>query len=182
MYTRIQDAINASNNSDTIIVAAGIYNENVIVNKSINLTGAGANVTIINASDPNSHVIFVSAQNGVNISDFTATGGTGGQHTSRSAGIYLSRTNNTSLSNNIVSNNFYGIYLFSAISHLWKQLYELWVIIDYIVSRYCFLINSSSELHITNYYAVYFAYYFAMMVIRGRGILKYIVYENELHI
>ncbi|VVB86396.1 Cell surface glycoprotein [uncultured archaeon] len=116
MYTRIQDAINASNNSDTIIVAAGIYNENVIVNKSVNLTGSGANVTIINASDPNSHVIYVSAQDGVNIRDFTATGGTGGTHTSRSAGIYLSRTNNTNISKNIISNNYYGIYLFSAIN------------------------------------------------------------------
>ena len=114
MYTRIQDAINASNNNDTIIVAAGIYNENVIVNKSVNLTGAGANVTIINASDPNSHVIYVSAKDGVNISDFTATGGTGGTHTSRSAGIYISRTNDTNISNNIISNNYYGIYLFIA--------------------------------------------------------------------
>ena len=38
MYTSIQDAIHASNNSDTILVASGIYNENVIVNKSVNLT------------------------------------------------------------------------------------------------------------------------------------------------
>lgn len=116
MYTNIQDAISASNNSDTIIVAAGIYNENVIVNKSVTLTGAGANVTIINASDPNSHVIYVSQQNGVNISNFTVTGGTGGGHTSRSAGIYLSLTTNTTLSNNNVSKNYYGIYLFSAIN------------------------------------------------------------------
>ena len=116
MYTSIQDAIYASNNSDTILVASGIYNENVIVNKSVNLTGAGANVTIIHASDPDSNVIYVSQQDGVNISNFTITGGTGGRHPIRSAGIYLSMTNNTNVSNNIVSNNFYGIYLFSAIN------------------------------------------------------------------
>jgi len=116
MYTNIQDAINASNNSDTILVAAGIYNENLIVRKSIILTGAGANVTIINAFDPNSNVIYISQQNGVKISDFTVTGGTGGGHASRSAGIYISMSNNTNISNNIVSNNFYGIYLFSAIN------------------------------------------------------------------
>lgn len=116
MFTKIQDAINASNNSDTISVAPGMYNENVFVNKSINLTGAGANVTIINASDPDGSVIYVSQQNRANINGFTVTGGTGGGHTSRSAGIYLSMTNNTNLSNNNISNNYYGIYLFSSIN------------------------------------------------------------------
>ena len=114
MYTSIQDAIYASNNGDTILVAAGIYNENVFVNKSVNLTGAGANVTIINAYDMDSNVIYISQQDGVNICNFTVTGGTGGMHPMRSAGIFLSMTNNTNLSNNIVSTNFYGIYLFSA--------------------------------------------------------------------
>lgn len=115
-YTSIQTAINAASNGDTILVAAGIYNENVIVNKSVNLTGAGADVTIVKASGPDSNVFFVSTQNGVNISGFTVTGGTGGIHPLYSAGIILSRTNNTNVSNNNVSNNFYGIYLFSAIN------------------------------------------------------------------
>ncbi|WP_462272549.1 hypothetical protein [Methanohalophilus sp.] len=34
-YTTIQDAINAANDTDTIIVYPGTYNENVDVNKSV---------------------------------------------------------------------------------------------------------------------------------------------------
>ena len=40
-YTRIQDAINASNDGDTIVVYNGTYYESVLVNKSLHLTGIG---------------------------------------------------------------------------------------------------------------------------------------------
>jgi len=106
-YTRIQDAINNSNNGDTITVAAGTYYENVVVNKSVSMVGAGANVTIVNANNSSKHVFNVTA-NYVNISGFTATGATGYNEI---AGIYLSGVNYVNVSNNIASNNSYGIYL-----------------------------------------------------------------------
>jgi parallel beta-helix repeat protein len=46
-YTKIQDAIDASYNEDTIIVQAGIYEETLIINTSINLIGEDLNNTII---------------------------------------------------------------------------------------------------------------------------------------
>ncbi|MFQ6119416.1 MAG: S-layer protein, partial [Methanosarcinales archaeon] len=36
-YTTIQEAVNAANSGDIIIVAKGIYYENIVINKSISL-------------------------------------------------------------------------------------------------------------------------------------------------
>jgi parallel beta-helix repeat protein len=107
MYTRIQDAVNAASNGDTIVVAAGIYNENVVVNKPVSLIGAGAMVTIVNASNPNDHVFNITVNN-VNISGFTVRGATG----SNKAGINLVGANYANISNNIANSNYYGIYLY----------------------------------------------------------------------
>jgi parallel beta-helix repeat protein len=46
-YTKIQDAINASSDGDTVFVYSGIYPESVNVNKAINLVGENKNTTII---------------------------------------------------------------------------------------------------------------------------------------
>jgi nitrous oxidase accessory protein len=47
-FTRIQDAINASNNGDTIYVYRGSYNELLTVDKSLTLIGERKDMTIIN--------------------------------------------------------------------------------------------------------------------------------------
>ncbi|VVB91260.1 Cell surface glycoprotein [uncultured archaeon] len=102
-YTRIQDAVNAASDEDTIAVAAGIYDENVVVNKSIILAGAGAGVTIVRAFDSNNNVFRVTVDN-VNISGFTVTGAT-------YSGILLEGAKHSNISNNIVLNSMRGIDL-----------------------------------------------------------------------
>ncbi|QLQ06868.1 MAG: hypothetical protein HZY76_13030 [Anaerolineae bacterium] len=54
-HTTIQAAINAAANGDTISVSAGTYTENIVVNKSVELSGAGAGSTTIQpaVSQPN---------------------------------------------------------------------------------------------------------------------------------
>ncbi len=46
-YTTITAAITAAGNGDTIAVAAGTYAENITINKSLVLQGAGATTTTI---------------------------------------------------------------------------------------------------------------------------------------
>jgi parallel beta-helix repeat protein len=110
-YTKIQDAVNAADNGDTITVASGTYYENVFVNKSVNIVGAGEEVTTIQAYDPGDHVFYVTSD-GVNISGFTVTGATSGSHPVFSAGIFLSSANYTRIFDNNITNNLYGTYIF----------------------------------------------------------------------
>ena len=49
-YTYIQLAINDASNGDTVFVYNGMYYENVIVDKSINLIGEDRNTTVIDGN------------------------------------------------------------------------------------------------------------------------------------
>jgi len=73
----IQDAIDAATSGDTINVAAGTYNENVNIRKSVHLIGAGSGSTIIAPVSGNSISIRDSDFgniNGVHIEGFTLEG------------------------------------------------------------------------------------------------------------
>ncbi|HYN44497.1 MAG TPA: NosD domain-containing protein [Candidatus Limnocylindrales bacterium] len=105
-YLKIQDAINASSDGDTIIVAPGTYIENVNVNKKVTLIGAGDDVTIVNASDPSQHVFSITINN-VTVHGFTLKGAAGSQK----AGIYLNQVNYCTISKNNIWQNAIGIYL-----------------------------------------------------------------------
>lgn len=68
-YSTIQEAINAANPEDAILIASGTYAENVIVNKTVSLMGEDKETTIINGMT-RGPVIKVTADN-VSISGFT---------------------------------------------------------------------------------------------------------------
>jgi len=70
-YSIIQEAIDAADPGDTVRVHAGIYFENLLVNKSINLEGNGSEVTIIDGGRK-WDVVFISADH-VNLSGIAAT-------------------------------------------------------------------------------------------------------------
>ena len=107
-FSMISDAVMDANDSDTIIVCPGTYNENVDVDVSVEIRSYSQNTsdTIVKANNSDDHVFNVTADS-VYISGFTVTGATG----IFKAGIYLYNSNNSRIENVNASNNRYGIHL-----------------------------------------------------------------------
>jgi parallel beta-helix repeat protein len=104
-FIRIQDAINASSDGDTVYVYSGTYIENIVVNRSINLTGEGRESTMIDAN-VTGYAIYVDA-NHTNISGFTIRNSTADGY----GGIMVHNVTNCSVYNSTVTANQIGIRL-----------------------------------------------------------------------
>lgn len=63
-YQTIQKGVDAAVNGDMVCIGKGIYNEDININKSIQLSGQGAHKTIINGQDPNAQgTVTITADN-----------------------------------------------------------------------------------------------------------------------
>ncbi|MEM3731317.1 MAG: NosD domain-containing protein [Candidatus Bathyarchaeia archaeon] len=107
-YHSIQEAINAAEPGDTVIVQPLTYEECIVVDKPIILVGADPATTVIDGKGL-SHVITVLSDNAV-IKGFTI------RNSRRTfyAGIYLHQVNNISILNNIITNCSIGVKLHSS--------------------------------------------------------------------
>ena len=135
-FDNIQNGINAASENDTVLVYGGVYNETVLVNKTINLTGMDKLTTIIDGGE-NDDVVYVSAD-WVNLSGFTIKNGApsgnyGGDgihlHSNCSNifdnifisnskhGIFMAPCDNNIVSGNIISNSQTGIYVSDSGGH-----------------------------------------------------------------
>mgnify|MGYP001096186171 CR=1 FL=1 len=95
-YTTITDAIAGSNNGDTIIVHQGVYEENnIVIDKTIELLGENSSSTIIQGDE--TKTILIIQANEVIVNGFTITkgGDWGGEN------IALN-SNNVTISGNII--------------------------------------------------------------------------------
>jgi len=100
-YTNIQDAIDDANSGDIIYVYCGTYYENIIIDKMVILKGEFRDNTVIDGADTG-NVIKITADD-VYISDFTIQNG--------GIGVYILYSNNHSIINNAIIDNWEGIGL-----------------------------------------------------------------------
>jgi parallel beta-helix repeat protein len=104
-YPTIQAAINHANAGDTVFVRAGVYHENVVVNRSITLQGENRNTTMIQATKKASDIgaVTVTSEN-VTFSEFTVSGGGEG---------VLVQNSGCNISHNYVSTGYHfeGVFL-----------------------------------------------------------------------
>lgn len=102
-YVTIQEAVNAASAGDVIFIGSGTYNENVTVNKSVSIKGAGSPRTTVQS--PNGNTVFTVVASNVCISGFTITGASNVWQ----SGIQISGADNVSISKNIIELNGNGI-------------------------------------------------------------------------
>ena len=123
-FSSIQDAFDASESFDTIRVYAGVYYENIELNRSITLIGNGSEVTTIDGGGEEDVIKNLDGGQ-VNISGFMITNGDDGVHVTRGSvhllkndiqnnkgyGIYFWRNGSAFIENNRISNNENGIWI-----------------------------------------------------------------------
>jgi nitrous oxidase accessory protein len=108
-YTRIQDAIDNASDGDTVYVYPGLYVELLVINRSIDLLGVDKNSTIIDGNDTHLGSAITINKDNVSVTNFTI-------QNSNSDGIKIYTSDNT-ISDNIITRNGAGIYLFSHIKN-----------------------------------------------------------------
>ena len=108
-YQKIQEAINAANQGDTIFVKAGTYNEDyVALNKSISLVGDNQKSLIIYHSS----LGFVVTANEIHLTGFTITSSEAAQ----GHAVDIANSSGCIIENNLIENNLVGISLYASSS------------------------------------------------------------------
>ncbi len=105
-FKTVQQAVDNAKPLDTVIVKAGRYAENVVINKPITLMAFDAAASpVISAADRDSPVIKITETSGVHVSGITVTG------SASNAGVLLANAHNSTLRNITATKNLSGIVL-----------------------------------------------------------------------
>lgn len=110
-YRFIQEAIDNANDGNTIYVFNGVYNERIVIDKSVYLIGENKNKTIVTGSKIQMRVVQINVPD-VSISNFSLIDS---NPTAFSQAIYASNNEycikNVKISNCVIRDNGKGIYL-----------------------------------------------------------------------
>jgi parallel beta-helix repeat protein len=109
-YPTIQEAINQTDDGDTVYVKTGVYIENPIINKTINLIGENKDSTIIDVTAG-----LKIQKDKVTITGFTIYDG----HDAISLA-----TNNCTITNNIIKQATHGIVIFGQGNYIAENIFE----------------------------------------------------------
>ena len=114
-FSTIQEALNQATSGDRIFVRIGIYYEHVIINKGVSLIGENRDSTIVDGNETGS-VISIRA-NSVSIEGFTIKR-SGLLANEYDSGIFVDHSSGNNISHNTITNNYYGISLYSSVNNL----------------------------------------------------------------
>ena len=108
-YETIQGAINQAHAYDTLIVQPGIYNETLLISKTLTLRSVDPLLTVIQGN-LTGNVIYVTADN-VTIEGFSVRCGGNGTKAENYGGIKIESNDDRIINCIITENNQYGVYL-----------------------------------------------------------------------
>ena len=106
----IRASLDLAVEGDTVNVAAGTYPENVYIERSISLLGAGSSIVTVAAFNPFVDALAITAH-GVSVSGFTFSGANASNTV---AGVHLIGAENCNISDNVLTGNRFGIWTFGA--------------------------------------------------------------------
>ena len=118
-HAKIQWAVNNASAGDTIIIRDGHYVENVGVDKSLTIQSEnGSDSTIVQAENPKYQVFYVNKDyvtiKGLTIKGANVLSGTYG----RASGIYFHGVDYCNISENNISDNYFGAYLLDSSDYI----------------------------------------------------------------
>jgi len=105
-YQNITSGLAHASDGDTIFVYNGTYHEHLVINKPVSLIGQNKHGTIIDGNKAG-NVIKVIASNTIVINFTIQNSGL----IYYNSGVYLEKITNSTISHNIITNNYKGIYV-----------------------------------------------------------------------